>query len=275
MYSWWHVGVDLVGRDAGAHHLAGERAGSRRPTGPAWRIRSMISGDLIARLVPRDRLAGLGVRRAGDVSRDLTHRRDVTRAARDPRSSCGSACTCGRCRTSTARSPAAAWWVGWPAACARPQDTGFPFSGSRSTHGGHGDVPIGQRLQATRCHPGAGYCHAPRRPWEPCRAGDRGGARRPSAAWGRTSAPQGDPPRGRRRLGSDGPPSRRPRRAGRRRTAAVLACTVVTVWWAAGDRTHRRRRRRPPRAHRRGPGRRRRAPPARTASWRRPSSRSS
>ena len=83
---------------------------------PAWRIRSITSGDLMRGSSHGTDVARLGVRRAPDVGRHLAHRRDRRPAPPGPRPCGGTACTCGRCHTSTGRSPAAASRrVGWSA----------------------------------------------------------------------------------------------------------------------------------------------------------------
>ena len=73
--------VDLVGGDAGAHDLAGEAqdlgGDGARPAHPGDDLRR-----LDARLVPRDRDAGVGVRRPADVVGHGAHRRHD--AGQDP-----------------------------------------------------------------------------------------------------------------------------------------------------------------------------------------------
>ena len=73
MYSSWHVDVDLVGRHAGPHLLAGEAQDlGGNLAGVAHALDDL--GRLDPRLVPADRHAGLGVRRALDVLRHGAHR---------------------------------------------------------------------------------------------------------------------------------------------------------------------------------------------------------
>ena len=95
--------VELVGRDARGHGRAGERQHlGRHPAGDAH------AGDHVRRLdhglVPADRLRRCGSSSAGTMWSG-TSRMGLTRPGQDPALGRrgGSACTCGRCRTSTGR----------------------------------------------------------------------------------------------------------------------------------------------------------------------------